>query len=307
MSEPLHNPKCFASHLGLWMVEAGYMRQAVSAIKSGLWKIDQVVKASPMAAGKVVLDPMSDPDFPEVLYVVTESGIALVEINGVIAKAKGKYARASSVQTRRAMRAAAADQDVGGIMLGVDSPGGTVAGTQQLADEVRAADAVKPVHAYIDDMGASAGYWVPSQARRVSANRSALVGSLGTYMVVEDSSKKAEMEGVEVHVISTGPHKGAFVDGAPVTSEQLTEAQSMVDDLNALFMQGVAGGRRKSMEDTAKLFDGKVHIAEKAKALGLVDAVQTFDAAMAELSAVVAAGRPSPENARRMQLARARR
>ncbi len=134
-----------------------------------------------------------------------------------------------------------------------------------------------------------------------------IVGSLGTYMVVEDSSGQAKADGVVVHVITTGPQKGAFVDGAPVTEAQLAEAQTMVNDLNALFMQGVAGGRRKTMEETAKLFDGRVHVAEKAKALGLIDAVQSFDAAMAELGAVIAAQQPPPDNARRMQLAKARR
>ncbi len=174
MADPIHNPQCFAAHLGLWMVEAGFMRQAVAAIRSGLWKPGAKARAQPMAAGKVVVDPQSDPDYPEILYVVTDGGIALIEINGVMAKASGKYAQASTVQARRALRAATADQDVGGIMLGMDSPGGTVAGTQALADEVRAADAVKPVHAHIEDTGASAGYWVPSQARRLSANRSAI-------------------------------------------------------------------------------------------------------------------------------------
>jgi signal peptide peptidase SppA len=303
MPDPIHNPKCHAAHMGLWMVERRFMMQAVAAIKGGLWKLEQTTKAPRMVAGEAVVDGSGD-----LLYAVTPEGIAVIQIQGVMAKAAGKYASASTVQVRMALRAAALDQAVGGIMTIWDTPGGSVSGTQALADDMRAADAAKPVHAYAEDMTASAGYWSASQARRLSANRSAIVGSLGTYMVVEDTSKKAEMDGVQVHVISTGPQKGAFVDGAPVTDDQLAEARVMVEDLNALFIQGVAGGRRMSMEQAAALFDGKVHIAEKAKGLGLIDAVQSLDAAMAELVAVVAAKpKPSPDNARRMRLAKARR
>ncbi len=303
MPDPIHNAKCFAAHLGLWMVEADYMRRTVAAIKGGFWKLEPASKAPVMATGEAVVDGSGD-----LLYALTPEGIAVIQIQGAMAKAAGKYASASTVQVRMALRAAAADPDVGGIMTIWDTPGGSVAGTQALADDMRAADAAKPVHAFAEDMTASAGYWGASQARRLSANRSAIVGSLGTYMVVEDTSKQAKMDGVEVHVISTGPQKGAFVDGAPVTDDQLAEARVMVDDLNALFIQGVAGGRRMSLDQAAALFDGKVHIADKAKGLGLIDAVQSLDAAMAELAAVVAAKpKPSPDNARRMRLAKARR
>ncbi len=306
MPDPIHNPECFVSHMGLWLMEADRMERAVAAIKSGLRPVNQRAKPVPMAAGKVVNDPQGVWG-DEILYVVTEAGIAMIEINGVMAKAAGKYANVSTVQVRRAMRAASADPDVLAIMLCMDSPGGTCAGTQQLADDVRAADAKKPVHAFIDDIGASAGYWVPSQARFISANRSALVGSLGTYMVVEDSSKKAEMEGVVVHKITTGPQKGAFVEGAPITPEQLAAAQTMVNDLNALFMRGVSEGRKLTMAQTEALFDGSVHIADKAKGVGLIDKVQSFEAAMVDLANVIATTPQPPDNARRMQLAKARR
>ncbi len=116
------------------------------------------------------------------------------------------------------------------------------------------------------------------------------------------------MDGIKVHVISTGPQKGAYVEGAPITKEQIAEAQSLVDGLNGLFMAAVAGGRRMDPARVAALFDGRVHLAAKAKELGLLDAVQSFDASLSELSALLAAGSHpvSPDNARRMRLAKAR-
>lgn len=304
MPDPIHNPKCFASHMGTWMVWPDRAREMVAAIRSGLWQPHAHKPLSAIfAAAKVV----EDPQYGGVLYAVDDNGIAVVQIQGAMAKAAGKYAATSSVQVRKALRVAAADQDVDAIMMVVDSPGGSVAGTQSLGDDVRAVDAVKPIHSHIDDLGASANYWVPSQARRVTANRTALVGSLGTYAVIEDSSKKAEMDGVEVHVLSTGPQKGAFVEGAPVTEKQLEAAQKTVNELNAVFIEAVAGGRRMSLDAAAALFTGDVWMAPEAKALGLLDGVMSLDQAMAELAQLVASKRPSPENARRMQLAKARR
>lgn len=79
-----------------------------------------------------------------------------------------------------------------------------MAGTKELADDVAAVDAVKPVHAYLEDAGASAAYWIASQARTVTANAMAMVGSLGTFTVLYDLSKSAEMDGVQGAGVVTG-------------------------------------------------------------------------------------------------------
>ena len=133
-----------------------------------------------------------------------------------------------------------------------------------------------------------------------------MVGSLGTFGVIEDSSGKAQMDGIKVHVLSTGNHKGAFVDGAPIKQEQLDEYQKLINELNGLFMAAVSGGRNMSAENVAKLFDGRVHVATTALALGLIDAVESLDEALA-FATGLANPPESGEQARRLRMARARK
>ena len=193
-------PKCFASHLGLWAIEPNFLRGALSAIRAGLWQgigvpeAKRATQQQPVSAVGVV-DPDSDPDYPDVMYVRTDAGVAVLQMTGAMQKGRSKFGGVSTIDQRKYLRSAVADNQVRSILLVIDSPGGTVSGTQSLADEVRAADAQKPVIAHFEDLGASAAYWVGSQARRLSANRSAMVGSLGTFGVIEDSSGKAQAEG----------------------------------------------------------------------------------------------------------------
>ena len=168
-------------------------------------------------------------------------------------------------------------------MLHIDSPGGTVAGTGDLAAAVARADMKKPVFAFIEDLGASAAFWVASQARKVFTNSSAMIGSIGTFGVVHDMSVMAAREGVKVHVIKAGKFKGAGVPGTEVTADQLMEQQRVVDDLNEEFVRGVATGRKMSMEAVREIADGRVHVGKSAQKLGFSDGVKTFDQAFSLL------------------------
>jgi signal peptide peptidase SppA len=180
---------------------------------------------------------------------------------------------------------AVADDDVESILLRVDSPGGTVAGTSDLAEAVAAAAKVKTLYAYAEDCCASAAYWVGSQASKLYCNSTAMVGSIGTYMLIEDFSKLANTAGITVHVIRAGEFKGSGAVGTEITSEQLAEFQRTVDELNAHFLEGVATGRKLSRERVKELADGRVHIGAAAKSLGLVDGVRSFAQALEELQA----------------------
>jgi len=283
--EGRHESGCIADHLGLWCVEPKRFEAACAAFKAGYVPI--------VAARKAEKDSEEPPPFQ-----LMGGGIARVPITGYMSK-RSKFG-ASTVDARYGLRAAVEHKDVKAIMLDIDSPGGTAAGTQELADEVRAANERKPVFAHIEDLGASAAYWVASQARRITANRTAEVGSIGTFAAVWDYSGALKKEGIKVHVISTGPLKGAFTPGSKITPEQLAALQTEVDDLNAEFLNAVAAGRaaRPGFKDAASVATGGVWIAEKAKGLGLIDAVQSADATLEELAMEAAAGKPSAAVAR---------
>lgn len=225
------------------------------------------------------------------LGVDVQDGVAIVSIVGPMTKSPTSFdPGASTVLARRQIRAAASDDSVKAILLRIDSPGGSVSGTDDLAQDVAAARGKKPCYAYIEDMGCSAAYWVASQCNKVFASKTALVGSIGTYMALTDYSRMAENAGIRVHVISTGKLKGAGVPGAPITDEQLAGFRQTVDDLNSHFLAAVAKGRRMARAKVEALADGGVHVGEKAVALGLVDEIASFDQVFNSLRGSKASG-----------------
>lgn len=215
-------------------------------------------------------------------FAVTSDGVALIEIRGRMQKQQSSMgSAASTVAVRQQIRAAVRSEDVRAILMVVDSPGGTVAGTKELADDIAAAGKTKPVIGFAEDMAASAAYWAISQATQVFAQPTAMVGSIGTYGVVHDMSALAAKEGVKVHVIRAGALKGAGTPGTEVTPEQLAAFQEEVNTLNEFFLAGVASGRGMTIDQVRALATGQAWIGQKAVDAGLIDGVATFEQALA--------------------------
>jgi signal peptide peptidase SppA len=207
-----------------------------------------------------------------------DGAIAVIELCGPLMKqASSLTGGSSTIDVRREIRDAKADPRVSGICLVIDSPGGTVAGTQELADDVAAAAKIKPLYAQVEDLCASAAYWIASQAARIYANRSALLGAIGTYSVVCDESGAAKKDGVKVHVVRAGDFKGVGTPGTEITDEHLQYMQETVDGLNRQFLRAVASGRALSMLWVRGVADGKAHIADRALELKLIDGIQSRD------------------------------
>jgi len=212
----------------------------------------------------------------------TVDGVAVIELRGTLMKFVSSFDDGTStVFAARMIREAARDPAVTAIMLAIDSPGGTVSGTNALAVAVAQAAKVKPLHAFVEDLAASAALWVGVQATTVTADEVAKIGSIGVYGVVFDVSEMAAKKGIKVHVVSTGAFKGAGEPGTEITAEQLAEWQRLADGVNELFMAAVAKGRGLSMGLVRDLADGRVHLAADAQDLGLIDGLGTFESAMA--------------------------
>lgn len=211
-------------------------------------------------------------------------GVAIVDVAGPLTKSAGWSGPGMQILTRQ-VQAAAADGAVNAILLRIDSPGGTVAGVSDLSEAVYAARKQKPVVSYISDTGASAAYHVAAQADRIYSDTDALVGSIGTYMVVPDFSQWAEANGVKVHVIRAGAMKGAGVPGAPVTEEHLADFQRTIDEINETFLAAVARGRGMKADVVRELADGRVHVGANAAAVGLTDGVRPWDDVLNEVRA----------------------
>ena len=253
------------------------------------WAIEPRHFPSAKVANEVAAEARAASDIDRERKYAIQDGIAVIDIAGVMMKGESMYSwwfgSPTIPQIERQVRDAAADAAVNTILLRIDSPGGTVAGTSDLADAVFEARKQKPVIAYISDLGASAAYYVASQADRIYCDTDAMVGSIGVYLVIPDFSKYYEEEGIKIHVIRAGENKGAGTPGAPVTDAHIAEFQREVDQLNEMFVEAVSRGRGWTVERASKLNDGRVHVGRYAVDLGLVDAVKSFDSTMRELRA----------------------
>jgi protease-4 len=284
-SARIQEKRCAAQHFGLWCCEPLWLTEAIAAVKAGAW---------PRVRVEMSEYDTDDPGEQKGLYSIHE-GIAVVRITGQMMKRSSSYGGASTIRFKQALRAANKSDKVKGILIVLDTPGGTAAGTSDASREVRkiALESKKPIHAFCEDLCASAGYWVASQAERIVATETTEVGSIGTVAVVSDYSKKAEMEGVRVHVVSTGEHKGAFAPGAPILKTHLEALQEEVNDLNSHFMKAISRGRRRKISEVKQWATGRCWIASKALKMGLIDGVGSFDDAIKSLhKAIKAANEP---------------
>lgn len=275
---PLQSIPYAQEWLGVWAIYEPHFNSLASMVRGMSVKDHLDARA---AFGK---------DRPKPTLMKGENGIAVIPLRGTLQKQEASFSESTStVEARRLIREAAADPEIKGIMLLIDSPGGTVSGTEALATEVAKATAKKPTYAYIEDLGASAAYWVASQTEKIFTNATGIVGSIGTFGIVYDYHVAAAAQGIEVLVVRAGEFKGAGVPGTKVTAPQIADMQRRIDQLNDQFIAGVASGRKMSMDQVKALATGQVHVGQAAVDLKLVDGVASAEDVIAQL--VSASGR----------------
>lgn len=169
------------------------------------------------------------------------------------------------------VRRLTADPAVEAVAFWIDTPGGTVMGTPELADAVAELSKAKPTVGFIDGLGASAGYFVASQMRKLYATKSSLTGSIGTLHIIPDFSAMMERSGIKVHVIATGELKGTGVFGAPLTPDQIDYLRDMVSESQAMFDLAVQTGRRMNLAQMKAIRPGQVFHSATARKMGLID------------------------------------
>lgn len=272
----------FEQYVGAWAITPEAMRAAISMARS--MDLEGHIEARKAAGVRHQASGKQEAGFGGDFYTRTAGGVGVIRISGAMTKYGSSLSEcAPTVELRRAVRSAASDAMVKGIALFVESPGGQSAGIDDLARDIFNAAQVKPVIAYIEDLGASASYYAACQATRVVANAAALVGSIGTYTVLTDYSAVAEAQGVKVHVVRSGAFKGMGEEGTAITDEELSEVQRIVDSINGLFLGAVARGRGMSDDEVQRVADGRVFIASEALEMGLIDEVGTFEGVIEEL------------------------
>ncbi len=188
------------------------------------WLIQPEALRSMAAASRSFLDrgaALPQPGQSSPLLSV-EDGIGVVAIDGPMMRKPDVFARvlfraADSNMIGDALRKAGARDDIKAVFLEIDSPGGTVAGTPELAATVKSVNERKPVYAFSSGLMASAAYWVASQARAIYATPSAQVGSIGVVQAVIDDTAALDAEGIKVEVFSVGKYKAMGAPGTPLT------------------------------------------------------------------------------------------
>lgn len=232
--------------------------------------------------------PMNTPSGTPNSYQII-SGVAVIPVAGTILKDVPFYyelfdiAATSTEVLREQIEGAIANPAVDSILLEIDSPGGTSSGVSELGDAILRARTEKTIHAIIRDLGASAAYWLASQASHISASPTTSIGSIGTYIAVYDSSEFYESQGIHAIVVASGEHKGAGIEGTKITEEQIAPWQEMVDGLTTEFVAAIARGRGVDMAVIAPLATGRTWLATPARELGLIDVVENFDDALTRL------------------------
>jgi signal peptide peptidase SppA len=195
----------------------------------------------------------------------------------------------STIVLRKQIRDVKNDPRFVGAILCMDSPGGSVAGTSDLGDDIAALAAVKPVIGHVQDLCASACYWAASQCNEIYANNgTALVGSIGTIIATYDYSKMCEKEGIAAKVYATGDLKGAGFPGTEITPEQDQYFQGIVDATQRHFAEAVAKGRNLSIESVNKLATGAVFLAGQAQDASLIDGIKSFDQCLDRMGELLA-------------------
>lgn len=192
------------------------------------------------------------------------------------------------------------DPSIGAVVMRYDSPGGGVAGVQELADKIYGARKRKPIYAIADSMAASAAYWLASAASMVIATPGGDVGSVGVYVMHVDKSAAMEKEGFKVTMVQSGKYKTEFSPYAPLSDDARAEAQARVDEIYTKFNAALSRNFDVPIGDVRKGFgQGRVVSADKALELGMAHRVMSFDELIGKLTGGDA---PTTANANAMQM-----
>lgn len=200
----------------------------------------------------------------------TKPHTALIKINGVI----GEDGVNSSDNLAESLHAAFSSKYAKGIILRINSPGGSPVTADYIFNEIRRLSKLHPekkIYAVCSEICASAAYYIAAATHEVYANPVSLIGSIG---VVFDSFGFVDAMhnlGVERRMITSGKYKGYLDPFSPLAPEQTRKLQSMLDEIHQQFINKVKLGRDKKLSEQSDIFSGLLWTGNQSKQLGLID------------------------------------
>jgi protease IV len=201
---------------------------------------------------------------------------AMVELNGIIAPGND----ASAERINSALQAAFKDRNTQGVVLKINSPGGSPVQSQTIYDEMRRLRKKYPeipLYVVVEDICASGGYFVASGADRIYVTKSSIVGSIGVLMNGFGFSGLMDKLGIDRRLITAGENKGMLDPFSPVNPRDVEHARELVKDIHQQFISVVREGRGKRLKETPDMFSGLIWTGEKSIELGLADGLGTLD------------------------------
>ncbi len=197
---------------------------------------------------------------------------ALINVSGIISA----DSEASADVIITGLRAAFEDEDTAGVILRINSPGGSPVQSGYINDEIvrlRALHPDTPLYAVLMDVTASGGYYIAAAADKIYADKATIVGSIGVLMDGFGFVGTMDKLGVERRLLTAGRSKGLLDPFSPVQEDQTRHIQTMLDSIHRQFIATVRKGRGSRLKEDPDLYSGLIWTGEQGLALGLVDAL----------------------------------
>jgi protease-4 len=203
---------------------------------------------------------------------ITQKHTALVELQGVIADRE----TASADNIVSALRTAFEDEKTEGVILRINSPGGTPVQAGYIYDEIlrlREKYPETPLYAVVSDMAASGGYYVASAADEIYVSNSSIVGSIGVRMDSFGVVDAMEKLGIESRTLTAGENKALLDPFSPVNEKAVKHLQAMIEEIHQQFIDAVKKGRGDRLKEFDDLYTGLIWTGKEAVEFGLVDEI----------------------------------
>lgn len=213
----------------------------------------------------------------------------IIPIHGVIGTGGFLRREGTSVaEIKRILTRAQAEPDILGIVLLIDSPGGTVSASDQITRMMSEfkSKSKKPIYAHVDGLGASGAYYIASAADHINAAPTSMTGSIGVIMQAVDVRGLMEKVGVEFRTFKTGRRKDMLSPFREITKEEEQFVQVQLESMHERFVQQVLTGRGKKVSEAElrQAADGSVYTSAQAMEKGLVDSVSYAEEYLDSLS-----------------------
>lgn len=205
--------------------------------------------------------------------LIDKEGVGLVEVKGMILDSR---------ETVRQLRYFLKKESIKAIVLRVDSPGGVVAPSQEIYEEVKKFAARKKIIVSMGSLAASGGYYISAPATLIYANPGTLTASIGVILKLSNIESLMDKIGIKSHTLKTGKFKDSGSPFRKFSEEDRAMLQSVIDNTHEQFVRAVAAGRKLPVSEVRKIADGRIMSGEQAKALKLVDRLGTLQDAVEE-------------------------